>query len=127
MGEFRCEACDDNHERQSHVSGRAPVTDEELEQWAKTRADDAGHLARELVAYRRTAPPPQTHMTASDGWQVITKFFRYPFTVEMISGRWHLRKALGNGASYTISDHDNYLDAITAMPTARATTEGSAE
>lgn len=32
---------------------RAPITDEELEQWAERRADDAGHLARELVQYRR--------------------------------------------------------------------------
>jgi len=32
---------------------RAPITDEELEQWAKVRADDAGHLARELIGYRR--------------------------------------------------------------------------
>ncbi|NTG73244.1 hypothetical protein G6M02_07860 [Agrobacterium rhizogenes] len=36
----------------THV--RAPVTDEELEQWATLRADDAGHLARELITYRRS-------------------------------------------------------------------------
>lgn len=33
----------------------ASVTDAELEQWAKMRADDAGRLARELVEYRRAA------------------------------------------------------------------------
>lgn len=32
---------------------RAPVTDEELKQWAELRADDAGRLARELISYRR--------------------------------------------------------------------------
>ncbi|MDW3684865.1 hypothetical protein RA280_24555 [Cupriavidus sp. CV2] len=34
---------------------RAPVADEELELWANVRADDAGHLARELIEYRRAA------------------------------------------------------------------------
>lgn len=34
---------------------RAPITDEELARWAKVRADDAGQLARELIAYRRSA------------------------------------------------------------------------
>ncbi|WP_085033953.1 hypothetical protein [Ensifer aridi] len=34
------------------VTSRAAVTDEELGRWAKVRADDAGHLARELIAYR---------------------------------------------------------------------------
>ena len=34
---------------------RAAISDEELEQWAKLRADDAGHLARELVIHRRAA------------------------------------------------------------------------
>lgn len=33
----------------------ASVTDIELEQWAKLRADDAGRLARELIEYRRAA------------------------------------------------------------------------
>ena len=28
------------------------VSDDELEQWAKYRADDAGRLARELIGYR---------------------------------------------------------------------------
>ncbi|MFN7010058.1 MAG: hypothetical protein ACK4PN_08495 [Allorhizobium sp.] len=39
---------------------RPPISDEELEQWASTRADDAGHLARELIAVRPTSParPP---------------------------------------------------------------------
>jgi len=34
---------------------RAPITDSELQQWAKVRADDAGHLARELVAHRKVS------------------------------------------------------------------------
>jgi hypothetical protein len=33
------------------------VEDDELEQWAKLRADDAGRLARELIVYRRAALP----------------------------------------------------------------------
>ena len=37
---------------------RAPVSDEKLERWAEVRADDAGHLARELVEYRRLAASP---------------------------------------------------------------------
>ncbi|MGO8093171.1 hypothetical protein [Rhizobium leguminosarum] len=45
---------------------RAPVTDEELEQWAKMRADDAGHLARELVTYRRNPAPPASVVESSD-------------------------------------------------------------
>ncbi|MBY2911408.1 hypothetical protein [Rhizobium leguminosarum] len=44
---------------------RAPVTDEELEQWAKLRADDAGHLARELVTYRRNPAPPASVVGSS--------------------------------------------------------------
>lgn len=36
---------------------QAPVTDEKLAQWAARRADDAGRLARELIAYRRAATP----------------------------------------------------------------------
>ena len=32
---------------------RGPVSDEELQQWATYRADDAGRLARELIGYRR--------------------------------------------------------------------------
>lgn len=35
----------------------ASVSDAELEQWAKMRADDAGRLARELIEYRRAAFP----------------------------------------------------------------------
>lgn len=46
---------------------RAPISDEELEQWAKTRADDAGHLARELVEYRRgTTPAPGSNPMGPD-------------------------------------------------------------
>lgn len=37
---------------------REPITDAELEQWAKVRADDAGHLARELLTYRQSAAIP---------------------------------------------------------------------
>ncbi|MBB3521104.1 hypothetical protein [Rhizobium sp. BK456] len=35
------------------TNSRAPITDDELEHWARLRADDAGHLARELITYRR--------------------------------------------------------------------------
>jgi hypothetical protein len=42
---------------------RAPVDDEELRHWADMRADDAGRLARELVSYRRGAPPAKTAAT----------------------------------------------------------------
>lgn len=42
---------------------REPISDEELAQWAKFRADDAGHLARELILYRKAGnPPPQAHV-----------------------------------------------------------------
>lgn len=34
---------------------RAPISDEELRNWAQLRADDAGHLARELIGYRSAA------------------------------------------------------------------------
>ncbi|NEI60969.1 hypothetical protein [Rhizobium leguminosarum] len=44
---------------------RAPVTDEEFEQWAKLRADDAGHLARELVTYRRNPAPAASAVGSS--------------------------------------------------------------
>ncbi|MBB4574442.1 phosphohydrolase [Rhizobium lentis] len=46
---------------------RAPVTDDELEQWAKVRADDAGHLARELITYRRAPPSPTSQMAGAEG------------------------------------------------------------
>lgn len=58
---------------------RDKITDEELRQWAKTRVDDAGHLARELIEYRRAdrsglkamfdavpTPAPETHTAAPD-------------------------------------------------------------
>lgn len=35
------------------VFKRAPVANEELAQWATTRADDAGYLAREVLKLRR--------------------------------------------------------------------------
>lgn len=42
---------------------RARISDEELAQWAEQRADDAGHLARELILYRQAGtPPPQAHV-----------------------------------------------------------------
>lgn len=40
------------------TNNAAGLTDAELEQWANTRADDAGRLARELLACRRAAPQP---------------------------------------------------------------------
>ncbi|AID18364.1 hypothetical protein PPF1_51 [Rhizobium phage vB_RleM_PPF1] len=48
------------------MTGRAPVTDQELEQWAKVRADDAGHLARELITYRRNPTPSASVVGSSD-------------------------------------------------------------
>lgn len=45
-------------DRKDTSTMRAPVADDELEQWAKFRADDAGHLARELITYRRNAASP---------------------------------------------------------------------
>lgn len=45
---------------------RAPITDEELEQWATIRADDAGHLARELITHRRS--PALREELDNGGW-----------------------------------------------------------
>jgi hypothetical protein len=42
---------------------RPKISDVELAQWAEQRADDAGHLARELILYRQAGtPPPSTHV-----------------------------------------------------------------
>ncbi len=56
---------------------REPITDAELEQWAKVRADDAGHLARELIAYRRAIQPMQHAM-----WRPISEADRSIATVQ---------------------------------------------
>lgn len=52
---------------------REPITDAELEQWATVRADDAGHLARELITYRRhaglvTAIAERRRQIETEGW-----------------------------------------------------------
>ncbi|MHA6684445.1 hypothetical protein [Mesorhizobium sp. A556] len=51
---------------------RAPVDDDELQEWANLRADDAGRLARELIGYRLASPPPSGEVEAlpiSSLWQ----------------------------------------------------------
>ena len=40
------------------------VPNDELEQWAKVRGDDAGRLARELIAYRRAEKAANGQMKA---------------------------------------------------------------
>ena len=52
---------------------REPIMDAELERWAKVRADDAGHLARELITYRRyagiiTAITERRRQIEDEGW-----------------------------------------------------------
>lgn len=70
------------------MTGRAPVTDQELEQWAKVRADDAGHLARELIKYRRaTSAPTEQDLGSGDhpiGWELS----RIPEQLTEGGGAW---------------------------------------
>lgn len=56
---------------------REPITDAELEQWATVRADDAGHLARELMAHRRAGQPMQ-----HAAWRPIAEADRSIATVQ---------------------------------------------
>ena len=46
---------DENPSPVTHLAVSIP--DEELAQWAEKRADDAGRIARELIAYRRGLVP----------------------------------------------------------------------
>ena len=63
---------------------REPVTDEELARWANLRADDAGHLARELIVLRRAAA--DTPEVAPGGMQAENEMRKLSWLVEWANG-----------------------------------------
>lgn len=79
------------------MNGRAPITDEELEQWATLRADDAGHLARELITHRRAAPRPQTSSPSVPSVDSSDDPAEFPDISEMIEA---MREAVCAGDAY---------------------------
>lgn len=55
-------------ESRQYSSKRAPISDEELRNWAQLRADDAGHLARELIGYRDAQKKDEIGPDSAPSW-----------------------------------------------------------
>ena len=105
---------------------RADVTDEELEQWAKLRADDAGRLARELISYRRSATPsPESHLVADDLEKTALIIWRnLGFANDRLDQvpilAAELRKLLGAISSTAHLDGGDHVDKALAWDAAQA-------
>ncbi len=107
------------HEINTHggrkISARSHGLEWRLDPLSRDLKSQKEKAQREFDAHIRSALSAQVQDVA--GWQTtLPTYHQYPYVVENISGKWHLRIHHGNGSSHSISTHDSAAEAIAAAP-----------